>query len=234
MELWIIIDLIVVGIFILCVAGGFMFGFMKSVYRLLSLAVTIIAVIILLNPFSSYLQTTPIAATIENIVCEKVEGIVDQQVETTDTEEALNSVGLPKFLSQIVSNTINKDVEKGIISSLDISSQIAKYITSAFIKILAVLLLLVGVRLALFVVIHILDAVFSLPILNGVNKLAGGVIGAVNAMVIVYIACAVLMLLAPVMNLTNIMTAVDKSFITKCFYKHNLLMNVFMLDIFKK
>lgn len=67
----------------------------------------------------------------------------------------------------------------------------------AAVKIISILVLFVILQLLVQMVSRALDAVFSLPLLHGVNSLLGGVFGLVKGAVAVVVLCAVLQLSLP-------------------------------------
>ena len=81
-------------------------------------------------------------------------------------------------------------------------------------------------KLILYLVFMLIEGIFSLPMLNGANRLLGGCIGLLSGIVLIYILCGVLSL--NVSNSVEIREIIDKTYIVKYFYDYNILMNLFV------
>ena len=80
--------------------------------------------------------------------------------------------------------------------------------------------------LCLFALTFIADAITSLPILKQLDDLGGVLYGLVKALIIVYVALAILFFVVGLTANETITTAIDSSFVTKFFYNNNILLNL--------
>jgi len=79
-----------------------------------------------------------------------------------------------------------------------------------------------------FLGLKILESLFTLPVLKTVNKGLGALVGVVNALLIVYLACGLVNLVVPMDKMPQVQQVVDSTLILKNFYNNNLLFSFMM------
>lgn len=228
MSLSIIFDLIVVAVFVICVAGGMRKGLVKSVYRICSFALAIILSIVLIQPFSKLLSSTPIAESVRSGITNSIENAGEEV--TAGIDDTLSNLHLPSFLQDDISTDYLINSAENADQGFSVSEWVADALTNKIIGALAAIILFIGIKLLLSLIFHMLDALFNLPVLHGVNKMLGAVLGLVNGAIIIYGLCAVLTLISANEAMTPIMTSIEKSLITRCFYEYNILLNLLTIN----
>lgn len=228
MSLSIIFDLIVVTVFVICVAGGMRKGLVKSVYRICSFALAIILSIVLIQPFSKLLSSTPIAESVRSGITNSIENAGEGV--TAGIDDTLSNLHLPRFLQDDISTDYLINSAENADQGFSVSEWVADALTNKIIGALAAIILFIGIKLLLSLIFHMLDALFNLPVLHGVNKMLGAVLGLVNGAIIIYGLCAVLTLISANEAMTPIMTSIEKSLITRCFYEYNILLNLLTIN----
>lgn len=228
MSLSIIFDLIVVAVFVVCVIGGMRKGLVKSVYRIFSFALAIILSIALLQPFSKLLDSTPIAETVRSGITNSIENTGGEMAASID--DTLSNLHLPSFLQDDISTDYLINSPEDDAAEFSVSEWVADALTGKIIGVLAAVILFIGIKLLLSLIFHMLDALFNLPVLHGVNKMLGAVLGLINGAIIIYGLCAVLTLVSANEAMTPIMTAIEKSLVTRCFYEYNVLLNLLTIN----
>lgn len=216
---WIFLDGAVVLIFAGCILFAYVRGFMKSSYTIISLILTVVLMYALKTPFESYIARSELGETIaHNLTYHISENMA------AETPEADASLGLPKFLQVKIQGQLDAagQATSGFVA--DASAAAAHSI----IQIIAVVLLFLLIRIGVFILLKVLDAVFKLPVLNFVNKTAGVLMGIINALLIVYLLCAAVTFLVPAENLGALDRAMHKTYIAGIFYNNNILMELFM------
>lgn len=104
-------------------------------------------------------------------------------------------------------------------------------ITQLAVNILSIIIIFFGVKIGLFIIAKMLDAVVKkLPIISGVNKIGGSALGALNGIIIIFVLCAVLTFAAPVQAFAPVQEQIKQSTITKQFYTNNLLLQFILKD----
>ncbi|MCX7715422.1 MAG: CvpA family protein [Clostridia bacterium] len=224
MQIWTLFDIGVLLIFALCVLHGLRRGFMRAAYHILSIAATIVIVMMFQQTAANFLSTTQIGTMIKEKVDESVNIVMKNQKSNKSLSDIASGMGLPSFMAKGI-----EEQSKTIENTKDSVAKVAsENIAEAVMGIVSAALLFMAVRFALWLLLMILDAVFKLPVLNFVNKSAGAVVGIINALLIIYVLCALIMLVTPVDKMTQMNEIMEKTVFAKHFYENNLLMEVFI------
>lgn len=224
--LGLIIDLVLVLVFFGCVSYGYKRGFMRAAYQIISLVLTVFIVFAFRAPMTEYLYSTELGNTITSAVSEKVNIAISQTDYTQGINNVVAEMGFPKFITDSVINSV-RTAEN---TKDDFVKSIGDNITDTIMTFLSSSLLFAVVRIAMSVIMTALDRIFRLPILKFMNKAAGAIIGAVNALAIIYIACGLVMLLAPTDVRPKVNESINQTTITKYFYNNNYLLELLCLD----
>ena len=210
-------------------------GFLKSSYTVLSLIISAVLIVTLQQPFTDYLTGSALGQTVREKVEEQVMGVSEEEIaEIEDTEDAETAVkvgemmGLPVFMMDFLDEKLEKQALAVETMNNDALAVLTDTVTEVILKIASIILLFLLVRLGVFLLLRLLDLIFKFPLLSGVNSFLGILIGALNGLLIVYIICALLTLLAPTEALSSIGDIVDSTIIVKYFYHNNLLIELFI------
>ncbi len=209
MNYSIILDVIAVAIIIISVSLMAKKGVIKSLYKILSLALTIIAVMFLSEPVENMITSVGLDNKIDDIVYSAL--ISDEDV--TEKEADDNLQGLPDF----VTVAVEEATENAVVPA----------ISAVVLKLVCALIIFLIAKLLIFLIFLLIDGMFKLPLLKSVNWLLGAATGVVSGFVIIYLICGIASL-----NVTNsamIRQLVDGTYFVKYFYDNNLLMNLFLL-----
>lgn len=230
-----ILDLVLIAVITASVLIGKRRGFLKSSYNILSFIITAVLILTMSDPFCAYLSASPLGDTVRGRVSEKVGASADKQEEDIrDSEDAETAVkvgqmmGLPDFLMKFLDDKLEKQTEAVETMKNNALDTLTDAVSEMIIKIASIILLFVLVRVGVFLLLKLLELLFSMPGLNSINAFFGMLAGAVNGLLIVYIICAVLTLLVPAANVSAIAQASDKSVLFKYFYNNNLLIELFI------
>lgn len=210
-------------------------GFLKSSYTVLSLIISAVLIVTLQQPFTDYLTGSALGQTVREKVEKQVMGVSEEEIaEIEDTEDAETAVkvgemmGLPVFMMDFLDEKLEKQAQAVETMKNDALAVLTDTVTEVILKIASIILLFLLVRLGVFLLLRLLDLIFKFPLLSGVNSFLGILIGALNGLLIVYIICALLTLLAPTEALSSIGDIVDSTIIVKYFYHNNLLIELFI------
>lgn len=204
-----ILDIILGLIILVSAIYGYKRGFIKSIWGLAAWSITIAAVYAAINPTVEILNGTKLAANISN----SVYAAVSDKLTDNSNLSLSQLTGLPQWA-----------VGGILFGGENAARSAADKITAVVIKIIAAVGLFVIIRLILGLLFAIIDAVFHLPLLKGANGLLGAALSVVGAMIIVYIAAAVLALLAN----PSIYEYIEKTYIVKSIFDNNILMKLFI------
>lgn len=230
-----IIDLVTIGILTAAIVMGKQRGFLKSSYNLLSFVITAVLILTLQQPFCDYLSGSALGESIRAKVSEQVVGsaVSDMpEIEGSDDAETAIKVGevmgLPSFMMDFLDEKLKKQTEAIETMKNDALSTLSDAVTELILKIISILLLFILVRVCVFLLLHILNIIFRMPVLKSINSILGIAIGTVNGLIIIYIVCAVVTLLIPTDSVSSIVNMIDSTLITKYFYHNNLLIEMFI------
>lgn len=230
-----ILDLALIAVITASVLVGRQRGFLKSSYNILSFIITAVLILTMSDPFCRYLSESPFGDTVRERVSEKVTGAAkEQEDDIRDSEDAETAekvgqmMGLPDFLMKFLDDKLEKQTEAVETMKNNALDTLTDAVSEMVIRIASIILLFVIVRIGVFLLLKLLELLFSMPGLNKINAFFGMLAGAVNGLLIVYIICAVLTLLVPAANISSITQASDSTVLFKYFYNNNLLIELFI------
>ena len=190
-------------------------GIFKSVYKLSSIVLTIIAVVLLSGPVGNMVESSGLGIKIDQMVYTGL--IADKEYDKdlgkmVSTGEEENVSGLPEFVNEAVANAAESAVVPAI-------SEIVK-------KLVCAIIIYLVAKLLLFLIFLFIDGMFKLPLLKSANKMLGAAAGLVSGLLIVYIVCGIASL--NVQYSAVIREIIDGTYLVKYFYDQNYLMNLFI------
>lgn len=210
------LDIVLIALLLIAFTVGYKKGFVKSVWKIAALVITIALVMMLKTPAVNYLSGTSLAETINTKVSETVSL---PQGGGVNIAESLN---LPKFMQSEVNDQISSDPN----TQISINDTVNSSLTSLFITIITCTGLFIIIRLILTAVFMIVSGITELPIIKGVNKLVGGLLAAVNTLFIIFLALALVSMFAPADS--KLFEAINNTYLVKYFYNYNILLQLFM------
>ena len=225
--------LLVVGaIFLISVIVGYVRGFLKIA---LSFAITIASIFLVMaiSPhISKWIQeSTAVEETVKN----KLEGMI--QLPEGVTPETLSSVeipreqqisliegaGLPSMIQDMLLENNNSEAYAalGVTSFVD---YIGAYITKLIADIIAFLVAWIVVTIIARILMGVIGIVGKIPVIGGVNKIAGAIVGVGIGLIIVWILFVLVTLLYNTTVGQACMTDIAASPILTKLYDGNALM----------
>lgn len=229
----VILDAILVIFLILSLVLGARRGLIKSVWKIASLALTIVLVMTLKTPFTSRLAQTSAADSIYASVTEKItlsfsDPLYYGEVTAEQKSEIAKNLALPKVVVwQLLKDYDAQAVETGTTAAISRAvDNIARSITMMILGFVAAAVLFILIKLALFILYQILKALSKLPVIHGTNKLLGAVTGLLNALFIVFIICAIISFAAS--DNSSVYRMISETYIVKYFYNYNILLQLFI------
>lgn len=191
--------LIGVGIvFLICMIVGYTKGFIKIVVSLAVMVGTIVFVTAAMPYVSETLKEyTPIDEMIRKecaVMMNIPEGAEGIEIPRRMQVEIMEAADLPLFLKKgLIENNNSEAYARLKVEKFQ--DYAAVYITDVIVKMVAFLLTFIIVTILARAIVFALDIVTALPILNGMNRLAGIAIGVVIAVIIVWIGFFVVTLM---------------------------------------
>ena len=225
--------LVVISIlFLISILVGYKRGFLKIA---LSLAITIASIIIVvaLTPYiSSWLQkSTPLGEMVKS----KIEGLYEGEgdasteilsvIESSKDEQiaAIEAADLPSVIREMLLENNNVEVYQalGVTTFVD---YVGAYITKLISDIIAFLVTWIAVFIIAQVLMGVIGFIGKIPVVGGVNKIAGAAVGAGIGLIIVWILFILVTLLYNTAMGQACMADIGESRILTKLYNENILM----------
>jgi len=199
-----LIDLFVLAIIALFTFIGYKKGLINVALGLICFILAIILSLILYKPISSIIiERTSLTSTLEHTI-----------------EERLSSADNKEETTNIISNYY-KTVKT---SSIPI---IANSIAKTIIQIACIIAVFLITSIILFFIRLSGDFVAKLPLIKQVNDILGTIYGLLKGILFVYGLFAIINLLAPIVDISNILNIINSSIISNIMYNNNIIFILF-------
>ena len=227
MELSLIIDIVLVGIIVICAIIGLVKGFFKSILSLVGTVVSILIAVLLaktvanaligVNPFKWFFGPRGVISGWIERGLVKLSPVFSSSVESGSSGAAdLTAAGIPAFLAKLLAGAVSKHDFSGH-EALTLAEITAPMIAGVIWLIVVTILLFIILR----IVISILNKFFRFltknKAISGVNRVLGFVVGAAKGIIITALLLFVAALFPNWKFLKPFNTALDKTVIAKPF-----------------
>jgi len=205
----IILDIVIVAI----IVGNVYLCYKKGLVNLAVGLIAVVAAIIL-----SVLFYKPVT----NLVVEKTG--LDEMIENTLNEtfgEQVRFMGLASYLDTEVENIANGTQNEA-------EYVVASVMAEKTVSLIVFIAIFTAVRVVLFALTFVADAITSLPILKQLDDVGGILYGLLKALLIIYVVLAVVSVIVSFSANTAISDTISSSFVTKFFYDNNILLNILL------
>ena len=233
-----LIATIVVVLFLLfCIFNGYRKGFLRIILTTLALVVTIVAAGFLAPRFSEFLQGTFIGTSVEKsinaFVEKKISGPTRDVINKAEAAQGkvIDGLPLPKFIKEDIheKNEKNGYAEYGVSNFKDyLSARLSVIVINA----IAYIILLIVIYLILRILLRVIGVIGRIPVIRGVNRLFGAILGLVEGALVVWCICLFIMAISQTPFGTKIVDVIDQSVVLKFIYDNNLLLTA-VKSIFK-
>lgn len=227
--------LLIIGIILgLCVFIGYKKGLVKIAASLLTTLI-IIFLVSLLTPYVS--QWIRNATSLERGMQKKVvsilvpegedeldEKIAEDQLSRNEQISILEKAPLPQMFRQMLLENNNNEVYQ-LLGVKTFGEYVGAYLAKLLADIIAFLVVFVVVTIAVRIAMGMLGILNKLPVIGGVNRLAGGLVGIGIGIVIVWILFIVVTLLYDTTFGKMCFESIESTPILRKLYDSNLLMN---------
>lgn len=230
------IALILVVIFLVIMAFN---GYKKGALRILITMVALVITIILASLFTPTAtkllkEYTPIYNTINQQMVKFVGEKLDQNAKDQTGEvqrTAIEALPLPESITNVLIKN-NNDQGYAIIGASDFSTYVASSLTNVLMNAISYIGLFILISIVFRILIVIADIISKLPIINGVNRVAGTLLGLVQGLLILWVLCIALTAFSGTVYGQKIFQMINDSTVLTYIYNHNILNNIFT-NIFK-
>lgn len=218
----IIVDLIIVGIIALCTILGYVRGLTKVLLKIVSFVLAIVIAFILFKPISLLvINHTRIDDNIQSAIEEKMVGVVDG-VSTNIEGNVEESSNMPDAMTEY----IQEMVAEGNGTAQEAAKEAAKNVADIIVNAGTWILVFILARIILIFAKSLLELLVKLPVIKQMDKAGGIIYGLLEGLVIVYIGFAILSFISPMIDSTEILSAVNQSAIGSNIYNNNIILKL--------
>lgn len=225
---WMLISAIVL------VAGmvviGFFLGFFRMLLSTLALFLAILGTYIFGGPIADRVADSGIGRSVETRIAEFVNKSIPNmpsEEDTTAQNEAIQKLPLPERITKhIIKYNDKKTYEELGVDKFP--AFLTKFTTNLVISAAVYVTLFVVLLIALILLIYLLDIASKLPIINGLNHLAGALLGFIYAIVLLWIFFILVSAFPNVKFFADCQKMITENNLLGTMYNNNLLMRLLM------
>lgn len=230
---WLLIGvLIYLGFQIL---NGYHKGFIRIALSMVALIITIVAVSVLSPYVSKFLSEN---TELYNKVQEKaealiVEGLEEQadnilvsELENREKQiEIISKLPIPKTLRDSMGENNNSEIYQ-LLGVNSFSEYLSSYLAYIILNAIAFAATFVVVGFLIQCVVFMADLLSKLPIINGINKFAGILIGLAKGIVVLWILCLFVTAFVGTGVGSLVLAMIEDSLLLSFIYNHNYLLEI--------
>lgn len=215
--------LIVIILLLAYISIGYHKGMIRTIISMFAVIIALVVAAMVSPYLSSILQKTDgIYNYIEKNVNHAI-SIDDAVSEKTDQLATINELPLPDSIKESLTINNNKEIYNLLhIDSFD--DYIAAYITCMILRAISFSVVFIIALILIRIITQVLDLVSKLPIVNGLNKLGGAVIGLSQGLIILWVLCIVLTMFGGTELGMYLFEQINDSQLLSTIYNNNVLM----------
>lgn len=234
MENWLSVA---VGLYLLgMILYGHHRGFIRLAVSLLAVLVSLTIVRFALPSVTGYLkENTKIQQTISESMKKSV-GLGGEENASWLNEGAssaqrsvIEDLKLPQNVKDALIENNNNEMYR-VLGVQAFTDYVGSYLADLILNSVGVVLLFFGVYLAIRLIMRWLDIIARLPILSGINKLAGALLGGVEGLIFLWLACLIVTAFSSTGWGGAVMRQIEMSKWLSFLYRHNFV-NLIVLQV---
>lgn len=213
---------------------GWYKGFLKTVLAMVQLIATIILVLILspllknilMENTGLYRQTRDsIISSIEEKLPELPAGIeIPAEMQNTLIENS----SIPKIFQELLKENNRADVYERL-NATTFLEYIGCYMADLVVGLVSFLIIFIVVRIAFQILVLAFDLLGKLPVVGGLNRLAGAALGLLRGVIVLWILCLLATIFPETQIGSDVLSAVGSSGFLSWIYNNNLLFRILFL-----
>ena len=210
----IIVDLIIVGILVLCVFLGYKRGLTGSLLKIVTFLLALIIAFILFKPVSNFIiNNTKLDENLESSIKSMF-----LEVEENDTSSNMPTA-MTDYINKVIEDAAD-DAKTAVVETA------ARDVAISIINLGVVIVVYIIARIILIFVKGIASLITKLPVIKQFDKLGGIIFGLLKALVIIYVILAIISFVSPIITDSGVIDAINQSFIGKGMYNNNILLEI--------
>lgn len=215
------LDILTIIILLVYILKGWIKGFIKTIFSMFAIIVSIICAMIISPYVSNIIQKNE---NMSNYIHKEISNLLDLEKDNKKLE--IQDIQLPQVIQDILIDNNTKDIYNNL-NVETLQDYIIEYLYLMIINILSFLITYLIIYIALLILITILDLISKLPLINGVNKIAGIIVGFVQGLIVIWILGIFLTIFGKPIFGADIYNTINSSFIFNIVYNNNILLDYF-------
>jgi uncharacterized membrane protein required for colicin V production len=225
------IDILVIAVIAVFAIIGIKNGFVYSIFRLLSLFLSVVISLKFYPVVANLLLKTKLYTVIKQSFFKSL--TLQQpplatgasgQANANTARTIIHHLKVPEFFKETISNRVPDSA--GLLGTSKIMDALSSELAIIIISVISLILLFVLVRFGLVFLRVFLQGIAKLPIFKQVNKLGGFALGAVEGLLSIYVLFTVLMLFNSAPQFKQVYDAIESSTIASFFYQNNFIISL--------
>lgn len=226
-----IATIIVILFLLFCIFNGYRKGFLRIILTTLALVVTIVAAGLIAPHFSKFLQGTFIGTSVEkaidSFIDKKIDGSTQSIINSVKAvqNQVIDELPLPEFLKNDISEKNEKSgyMEYGVNNFKEyLSSRLSTMVIDA----ISYVILLIVIYLIIRILLRVVGIIGRIPIIGGINRLFGAIIGFAEGLLVIWCVCLIIMAISQTPLGVKVVDVINQSEVLKIIYNNNLLLSV--------
>lgn len=225
MENWLFWAVIVFLLIMLII--GIKKGLIKMVFSVVSIIAAIVLAIVLCPYVSGYIKNkTPIYSIVREKTSIFVENAFLKMEESAGESKKIEELPLPKVLKdQLIQN--NNDKMYDVLGAKNIGEYVSEYVSNVLIKVIAFCIIFIAALIIIKILVYTMNLISSkMPLVNGLNRLLGGLLGLIEGFIILWLLCLVVTAGAGSEWGQKLTELINNSTFLSFIYNNNYLMRV--------
>lgn len=231
------LTIVVLGIIVYFAWRGRRVGFIKTVFSIFSIVIAIV-IAATVSPYIS--KSLCSNERFYNFVNEKVDDFIkidknkaeesnnQDKLSVGEQVDSINQLSIPKaFKTKLIENKNNLEVYKAL-KVKDFQSYVSSYVTTLIINAVSFILSYLAAMILLFILCSALNIISKLPVINGLNKTAGLLVGIFEGLLVIWLLCIVLTIFSSTNIAQSLYQLINESQILSSLYNNNLLLQCIM------
>ena len=216
-----------IAVGVLCggmILSGHYRGFIRQAVSMAALLVTLVVVDLSMPYVTDYLKNSTFVYQAFETGVKNATGVNEQMESSVPAQQRMiiESLNLPEQIEEALLENNNTEIYE-ILGVDRFTDYISGYLTNAFINIVGFLVTFLAVYFLIRLFMRWADLIARLPILSGINQLAGAALGALEGLIILWILCLIVTVFAATDPGREIMSQINNSMWLKFIYDHNIL-----------
>lgn len=212
-------------------------GYVRGLFQTLVIAGAMILAMVLSAYACPYVSKvlqdrTKLDERIEASIIERLELDMTQAIQTKNEEmQMIDRLPFPNAIKMAVVNNNNSDVYEGF-QVQSFQEYLAHYLKCVVINCLSYIIVQVVFTVGFLILIHVTKLLTEIPILHGIDKAGGVLLGMIQALVIIWTFFVLISLIGNTPLGMYAFAQINSNPALDFLYEHNLLMNT-MTDVTK-